>query len=252
MDKPERSFESMNRLLNLLKVTVLLNWALSCSVTVFGMSGSVAAKTSLMVGVALTVAAYFLAVRMKNRKIRYYKTALERVNKFAYKDPLTGLLNRRGTIESLSRMLARAQRHDECVIVMMTDLNKFKLINDNLGHDVGDDLLRQIAGRLMKAFRKQDTIGRLGGDEFMLVFGGKNCCEKAKLISEKVMGLFSKPFDGIGDYEVSISIGISIYPEDGIDQVVLMKKADIAMYIAKETGTGYQIYCTPDRGIAKR
>lgn len=173
---------------------------------------------------------------------RTYLEIVSKLENLAYIDELTHILNRRGILNSLDAQLANAERQSEFVLVMMMDLNKFKMVNDTLGHDAGDLLLQQVATRLTSVFRKGDKVGRLGGDEFMVVCESNRAEDGAEIVTAKVLETFKQPFKGFEDFDVSNSIGVSIYPKHGTNQSVLMKKADIAMYIAKESGSGYHIY----------
>lgn len=161
-------------------------------------------------------------------------------------DLLTGLPNRRLFTDRLALALVQARRHQQKVTVMMLDLDRFKDINDTLGHDVGDQLLQSVGNRLISLLRKSDTTARLGGDEFMLLLpeisGGKDTAR----IARKVLEDFHQPFVfGDRNIHITTSIGIALYPDHGEDSDTLMKKADIALYRAKELGrNNYQ--CCPE------
>ncbi|MCR4346662.1 MAG: EAL domain-containing protein [Sulfuricaulis sp.] len=168
----------------------------------------------------------------------------EKLARLAYYDPLTGLPNRRLFHDRLAQALARAQRNEKLVGILFFDLDRFKEVNDTLGHLFGDLLLQAAAKRLTEVVRKDDSIARLGGDEFTIVLTDISNVEDAAQVAEKVIGLFSKPFQ-IGEHEVfvSTSIGITIYPFDDSDIENLIKNADTAMYKAKSLGrNNYQFY----------
>ena len=190
-----------------------------------------------------------LDVRKKlSELVNANKLLISALESAAYVDELTGLLSRRAILDELDAEIFSANRKNECVVIMMMDLNKFKKVNDTLGHDAGDILLREVGRRLKEAFRNEDKVGRLGGDEFMVVCEGTTCTKHISILIEKVMKSFEEPFKGFEAFDVSNSVGVSIFPDHGTEVSVLMKKADIAMYIAKETKTGHHIYTTPDKG----
>ena len=168
----------------------------------------------------------------------------ERLARLAYYDPLTGLPNRRLFHDRLAQALARAQRNEKLVGILFFDLDRFKEVNDSLGHLFGDLLLQAAAKRLTEVVRKDDSIARLGGDEFTIVLTDISNVEDAAQVAEKVLGLFSKPFQ-LGEHEVfiSTSIGVTVYPFDDNDIESLIKNADTAMYKAKSLGrNNYQFY----------
>lgn len=159
-------------------------------------------------------------------------------------DPLTGLVNRTLLMERLDRALLAARRDDQHVAVLILDLDRFKRINDSLGHDMGDGLLVAVAKRLDSIIDEWDTVSRLGADEFALVLTNMSNPMGVVFKVEQIQAIFSKPFSLRGrDVTVSCSIGISIWPSDGHSAQVLMNNADAAMYHAKNMGrNGYQFY----------
>jgi len=168
----------------------------------------------------------------------------ESIRQMAYRDALTGLPNRLLFNDRLNLALAHARRHDQRLVVMLLDLDRFKDINDNLGHRMGDQLLHEVGTRLMGALRQSDTIARMGGDEFMLLLPEITRLEDAYKIAQKILNAFQDPFT-VGGQEVNVttSIGVAIYPTNGTDADTLVKNADIAMYRAKERGrNNYQCY----------
>jgi diguanylate cyclase (GGDEF)-like protein len=133
--------------------------------------------------------------------------------------------------------LAQAQRNQKKVGIAMLDLDNFKGVNDTLGHDVGDLLLKATAERLSAALRKGDTVSRFGGDEFVLILPNMEVIEDVIQVAQKIVEIFRKPFlIDAHQLVVTTSIGIAVYPNDGTDEGILLKKADIAMYQAKQTG----------------
>ena len=172
------------------------------------------------------------------------KHAQEQVHFLAYYDALTGLPNRTLLQDRLSQSMALARRQNEKLAVLFLDLDRFKVINDSLGHSFGDLLLQDVAERLKAGLRQQDTIARIGGDEFILVLGGIKDIPSAAVAAERVMDLMSSEFVIQGrSFTVNCSIGISIYPEHGNDSETLIKNADAAMYCAKENGrNGFQFF----------
>lgn len=168
----------------------------------------------------------------------------DQLSQMAYYDALTGLPNRRLFYDRLRQALALAERHAKLVGVLFLDLDRFKTINDTLGHETGDTLLRGVAERLSALVRKCDTVARLGGDEFTILLDDLLNVEDAKAVAEKIIDCLAAPFL-IGEHELfaSASIGITFFPIDGADTETLIKNADTAMYCAKrESGSNYQLY----------
>ncbi len=168
----------------------------------------------------------------------------ETIGHLAYHDSLTGLPNRVLFNERLKLEVAHAFREGGRIAVMMMDLDHFKDVNDSLGHGVGDVLLKEVARRLTGLIRKSDTVARMGGDEFMLIFPGVNQREDATGIAQKIVDIFKVPFSLEGaDRQVTASVGIAFYPEDGHDADTLVRKADSAMYQVKNEGrNAFQYY----------
>lgn len=171
------------------------------------------------------------------------KKAEEKINQMAYYDELTGLPNRRMLNNYLNLTLARASRKNKIVALMFIDLDRFKMINDTMGHSYGDLLLQKVAKMLEKSVRKYDVISRYGGDEFIIVLEDTSQKE-VSTIAQRIIEEFHFPIELEG-YEVftSPSIGISIFPNDGDSPETLIKNADAAMYLAKEQGNNnYQFF----------
>lgn len=168
----------------------------------------------------------------------------ERLHYLAYHDVLTELPNRLLFVERLTQALKVRHGRGQRLAVLFLDLDRFKTINDTLGHQVGDGLLREIAAVLPTCVSQGDTIARLGGDEFAILLDDTLSLDDIAAVARKLLATFAQPFH-IGDHEfyINTSIGISVYPEDGNDADSLLKNADVAMYRAKDQGgNGYQYY----------
>ncbi|MCC6072983.1 EAL domain-containing protein [Massilia sp. GCM10020059] len=194
------------------------------------------------------------AVRDSKGRITHYvgvfsditavKESQEKLDHMAHHDPLTALPNRLLFHDRLQHALQRAGRLDEQLAVLFIDLDRFKNVNDTLGHHVGDELLIQVAGALSARLREGDTLARLGGDEFIVLLENVDGAYGAGLVAEKLMAMFEQPFI-VSDYELFVtgSVGISLYPNDATDLNMLIRNADVAMYQAKARGrNGYQFY----------
>ncbi len=169
--------------------------------------------------------------------ITVHKAAEERLAFLAYHDPLTGLPNRANLQQALSKAIAHAARHGDSVAVLFIDLDGFKLVNDTLGHDAGDELLKQVKDRLLAHVRREDTVARLGGDEFVVVLAETAGERSPAVVAKKLLDALQLPFviDGREAY-VSACVGISLYPSDGNTPETLLRNADVAMYRAKRDG----------------
>jgi diguanylate cyclase (GGDEF)-like protein/PAS domain S-box-containing protein len=173
--------------------------------------------------------------RMKNE---------ETIRKLAFYDALTGLPNRALFNDRLSQSLVKARRHGEVLPVMFLDLDRFKNVNDTLGHGTGDLLLIAAADRLKKIVRESDTVSRLGGDEFVMMFPDMDTPGDVSMVARKILERMSEAFilNGVEVY-VTASIGISMFPQNGSDGEDLLRNADAAMYFAKDQGrNNYQFY----------
>lgn len=165
------------------------------------------------------------------------KVAENRVKFLAYCDVLTGLPNRTLLEDRLGKALAASRRRKDKVALLFLDLDRFKVINDSLGHSFGDLLLREVADRLKKYAREQDTVARIGGDEFVIVVTGLKDMTDASVAAQRVMDAIVAEFLIEGRrLSVNCSMGISIFPEHGLTSEALIKNADAAMYSAKESG----------------
>lgn len=161
----------------------------------------------------------------------------EHIKYQAFHDALTKLPNRYLLYDRLSMMISHAHRNEEKLAVMVLDLDRFKRINDTMGHPTGDTLLQEVATRLIGSLRQGDTVSRLGGDEFCIILEDIKTAENVIKVSNKIFKALSKPFLLKGhDLYVTTSIGVSVFPNDGLDADTLIKNADAAMYEAKASG----------------
>ena len=171
------------------------------------------------------------------RDITERKLAERRIEHMAHHDFLTQLPNRALFMDRLTQALALAQRGKGRIAVLFLDLDDFKTVNDELGHEGGDRLLQEVAARLKALTRAADTVARLGGDEFTIVLNLVECFEDATTLADRIIGTLSHPFDIAGQRRhIGCSIGIAIFPDDAPDCDGLLRAADEAMYLAKESG----------------
>ena len=178
---------------------------------------------------------------------RERKAAEQRIQYLVHYDSLTGLPNRTLLFDRIGTALAQAQRRRQLVVVFSIDVDRFKVVNDSLGHDIGDEVLRHMSQRLRNCIREEDTLSRPGGDEFVMVFANIGELNAIAPIAEKVARTVRMPIHVKGrEFNLTASIGISIYPNDGADRDTLLKNADAAMNFAKETGRNQYHFFTPD------
>ena len=175
------------------------------------------------------------------RSIRYAiqrKKSDIRLNYLAQYDPLTGIPNRQFFNDQLTRATARARRDGRKVTLLFLDLDEFKVVNDTLGYDIGDRLLKEVADRIRRTVRTGDVVARLGGDEFAVLLEGLSGPREVEAVATGLLEVVSRPYQ-IAERQLMIttSIGITMYPNDNADTQMLLKNADIAMYQAKENGT---------------
>ncbi|MFQ5638294.1 MAG: EAL domain-containing protein [bacterium] len=180
----------------------------------------------------------------RNRLLLQLNKAREIDRYMAYHDKLTNLPNRELFHDRLKQAILKAKRNSQRVAVLFLDLDRFKPINDSLGHTAGDLLLRQVAKRLRKSIRESDSVARVGGDEFTIVLEQITHMQDAAKVARKILDRLSKPFVVEGnEIEMTASVGISLFPDDGSFLTTLIKNADIAMYRAKKEGNNiYQFY----------
>ena len=174
----------------------------------------------------------------------------ERLYHLVHHDNLTSLPNRLLLQDRLQRMMVKAKRHNTYAAVLFLDLDRFKKINDTLGHDIGDKLLLEVAKRLEKCVRRSDTVARLGGDEFAIVLDDLRDTKFVAVVARKILNALSKPIF-IEEFELyaTSSIGISLFPDDSEEVDGLMRCADTAMYRAKEAGKNNYQYYTADMNM---
>lgn len=161
-------------------------------------------------------------------------------------DALTKLPNRHLLMEKLGEVMELSRRNALKTALLLIDIDRFKIINDSLGHHVGDELLQQVGLRLSATLRNIDCLARLGGDEFVILLGSINGAEEAELLARKIMAEFSHPFELKNHHiHVTASIGISLYPDNAEDAVGLLKRADISMYRSKSSGMNSYLFYDP-------
>ena len=186
----------------------------------------------------------FVGYRGIARDVTQAHRAEERIKRLAHFDELTGLPNRTMFMHTLQRAFSLAQRRGKQFALFFIDLDRFKNINDSLGHEAGDRLLQDVARRLRHHLRESDTVARLGGDEFVVLV--EDCADPRELnaIAQNILNAVGRPYTLSGrEFHVTASIGISTYPADGLDPASLLKNADIAMYLAKDRGkNNFQFY----------
>lgn len=208
----------------------------------------------LMSDVVMSPGGDVLAVITTSEDITERRKHEDTIKKLAFYDSLTGLPNRLLFNDRLSQCLVKARRHGELLAVMFLDLDRFKNVNDTLGHDTGDLLLIAVADRLKKTIREGDTVSRLGGDEFVMMFPDMNSADDVSTVSRKIIEKMSEVFilNGVEVY-VTASIGVSVFPENGSDVESLLKNADAALYFAKEQGrNNYHFYSSAINSNAVR
>lgn len=205
--------------------------------------------------IALIKQGYISKLKLAEKEIRLLNNELSSINKglkqeialrervekqLRYKathDQLTGLPNRVLLFDRMKQSFAFETRHNTLIALMMLDLDNFKNINDTMGHLSGDILLKKVALALQKCIRQYDTVGRLGGDEFVLIINDADTIQDIIAFAEQIQTVFQKPFDILGQQTyVTTSIGVAVYPLHGSSIETLLKKADMAMYVAKKNG----------------
>jgi diguanylate cyclase (GGDEF)-like protein/PAS domain S-box-containing protein len=221
-------------------------------------SGEVAVTREIAIGphiyeqqISLSIENYLIRIYLND--ITHRKNAEEKIQRQAHYDSLTGLPNRILFIDRLNQALAATKRHTQKVGVLFLDLDRFKQVNDTLGHTVGDALLQKVAKRLESAIRDGDTVSRLGGDEFGILLVDINRMEDVIGIAQKVLNLFLSPIQLKGhEIYITSSIGISVAPGDGNDSEGLLRNSDTAMYRAKEQGRNLYQFFVPEMNVKVR
>jgi diguanylate cyclase (GGDEF)-like protein len=186
---------------------------------------------------------HYAVLSQRVRRIIEANRAEKRIRHLAYNDLLTGLPNRTLFFDLLGQAVETARNDGATLAVLFMDLDRFKYVNDNLGHDVGDRLLVAVAQRVRRTVRSVDVVARLGGDEFTVVLTDIDGPALAAAAAQNICRVLAAPFQIDGhDIFVTSSVGIALYPHDGVDVPSLVKHADSAMYRAKKTNTGFQFY----------
>lgn len=181
------------------------------------------------------------------------RLAEQRATELATRDTLTGLFNRRSLLERLRHSIVQAARRHEGLALMFLDLDKFKEINDTFGHEVGDELLKQVAGHLNSAVRESDMVARLGGDEFVILLEGFPDTSDVVKVARKIVNANVEPYTiGAHSVKTSSTIGISFYPQDGDTAEALLKNADLAMYHAKQQERGSIQFFHEELNVSER
>ncbi|MBF0506458.1 MAG: GGDEF domain-containing protein [Nitrospirae bacterium] len=196
-----------------------------------------------LIGLVTIMGTSFLFIQLK-LSLEKTKEMEQEMRHQAHHDALTGLPNRRLFADLIRIKCAEALRHRTKIALLFMDLDRFKDVNDTLGHEVGDLLLKEVAARLKANLRKSDIIFRTGGDEFNIIISDISKVENISDVAQNIVGIFQRPFSIAGhELHITTSIGISIYPDDSDDIEMLLRYADIAMYYAKECATNmFQFY----------
>ncbi len=211
-------------------------------------SGLLTTAAALVLALALALAFALLIKRWLTRRFDQYHADIaasnDRLRVWAESDPLTQLPNRTLLRSRLDGAILNAQREDSKLALLFIDLDRFKNINDSLGHAIGDNLLIEVSRRLAGAVRTSDTVSRLGGDEFVVLVEHLQQAEQAAQVADKLLQATNGQYDIAGhELAVTLSIGIALYPSDGSDAETLLKNADAAMYHAKALGrNNYQFF----------
>jgi diguanylate cyclase (GGDEF)-like protein len=191
-----------------------------------------------------------LGIALSMRIIQQRKRADDRMHQIAFHDDLTSLPNRLMLNQHLDRALSRHRRTGSKLAILFMDLDRFKVINDSLGHAVGDVLLRQVADRLRAQSREGDTIARMGGDEFVVLIENRENLNDISACARRLIEELSSAYLlGTKNCHVTLSMGISVFPSDGSDSQALLKAADVAMYRAKELGRNNYQYYLPSMNV---
>ena len=196
-------------------------------------------------GVALAVLIVLFSW-LQDVLVKHQLQESERATYLAFHDPLTGLPNRRLVQDRLEMAIERAKRSETLVGVLFIDLDHFARVNDTLGHDVGDAVIRKTASRLQEALRTTDTIGRFGGDEFVVILGDVRHSDAVQRIARNILETVRQPVDAMGHVvHITVSLGVAFYPTDGLDSQTVVRFADQALYEAKDAGRNQVHFSTP-------
>lgn len=184
-----------------------------------------------------SISGRFAGYRGVSREITHQKLAEERVQHLATHDVLTGLPNRAHFSQLLAQTILNAQQTRDYFALLFVDLDRFKFVNDTMGHDAGDQLLKELTARFRRSLRTDDVVARFGGDEFIVLLRGVDTSERIAKIARKLLATATLPIQiEAREIRITASIGIACFPTDGDDERTLLKSADIAMYSAKEDG----------------
>jgi len=193
------------------------------------------------IGLLITLLLTTLFILIKKK----YTKELDYLKQLAFYDPLTNLPNRRMVYDRMDYTIALAERKERIFAILMIDLDKFKPVNDTLGHAAGDELLQQVAGRISKQLRRRtDMVARFGGDEFIIFLDDITEQRIVEKIAESIISTLTTPFklSSTDEVQISTSIGVSFFPKDGMTKEVLLNCADAALYQAKNKGRGCFIF----------
>jgi diguanylate cyclase (GGDEF)-like protein len=189
-------------------------------------------------GLLLFAVVFFWNMSLR-REVGLRRDMEQKMRFMATHDDLTQLANRALLQERLEQAVMQHARHQEKLALLFIDLDGFKAVNDSFGHDVGDELLTRVAAMLKYCVRKSDTVARFGGDEFVVLLTGLLDRDDAAIVAEKILLQLAEPVQlSVSQVKVGASIGIALYPDDGIDSNGLLKSADSLMYLAKQSGKG--------------
>jgi len=251
IDSPSPSAERIHSILDDIS---LINENLTPIENQFVDALSEASRTTYQLLQAIMLAAtpglLILGTVLSLRILQQRKRADDRVHHIAFHDDLTSLPNRLMLNQRLDEALSRHRRAGSQLAILFMDLDRFKVINDSLGHEVGDDLLREVADRLRGQSREGDTVARMGGDEFVVLIENRESLSDISACAQRLVEQLSAPYLlGNKDCHVTLSIGISVFPSDGSDSQALLKAADVAMYRAKELGRNNYQYYLPSMNV---
>ena len=199
---------------------------------------------------AATPGLLLFGILLSLRILQQRKRTEDQVNHIAFHDDLTSLPNRLMLNRTLDQAVSRHRRAGTQLAILFMDVDRFKVINDSLGHEVGDTLLRQVADRLREHSREGDMVARMGGDEFVVLIENHDNLKHLAACAQRLVEQLGAPYVlGRRDYHVTLSIGISVFPSDGNDSQALLKAADVAMYRAKASGRNNHLFYSPSMNV---
>jgi len=199
---------------------------------------------------AATPGLLLFGILLSLRILQQRKRTEDRVNHIAFHDDLTSLPNRLMLNRTLDQAVSRNRRAGTQLAILFMDVDRFKVINDSLGHEIGDTLLRQVADRLREHSREGDMVARMGGDEFVVLIENHDNLKHLATCAQRLVEQLGAPYTlGRRDYHVTLSIGISVFPSDGNDSQALLKAADVAMYRAKASGRNNHLFYSPSMNV---